>query len=172
METVILHACIDRRFIFRHTAWEVIEPVSWLAAMTDGPAEFERVLSELSPDQRRLLALTWYRPKVESGGHARYYASTAGRLWREALEGFRCIGLDQLSELVEESSQLMGGEPSKSRSARVAYLDALEPDFTDLDERFKALIDTVDFDEAMTSYTRENPEAFLFEGLIEKPDPG
>ena len=50
METVILHACIDRRFIFRHTAWEVIEPVSWLAAMTDGPAEFERVLSELSPE--------------------------------------------------------------------------------------------------------------------------
>ncbi|KAA3647654.1 MAG: DUF4375 domain-containing protein [Chloroflexi bacterium] len=89
-------------------------------------------------------------------------------LWQDALAGYRAIGLEEAAAILEESNALMGGDPSVNRLERQAQLEALEPDFSDLDRRFYAFQETVDFNVVMMAYIRRHREAFSFDGEVTK----
>jgi hypothetical protein len=163
------HIRIDDEVIDKGDPWAVIEPVWWTGNIYDGEAEYEKSLARFSKEQRFLLAVNWYVTEVNNGGHEQFYYNSTGIVWKDALAGFREMGLDEAAAILEESAERLGGNPSLDRERRWEQMDAHEPTFDDLDDRFYDLEDTIDLDAVMQEYIVQHREAFYYEGDVTKP---
>jgi hypothetical protein len=114
------------------------------------------------------LALHWYRTEVDNGGHDQFYFNSMGIVWPDALTAFEAIGVPKGSEILRESAQRLGASPSRERKERQRQLDALKPDFGDLDNRFHELERRTDLDARMLEYARTQGPQFYFEGVVER----
>src|SRR4030095_12655996 len=81
----------------------VIEPVFWSVSIYHGPDRYEKDLAQFSNEQRFVLACHWYCSEVNNGGHHQFYWNSTGIVWRDALNGFRTIGLLDAAEIIEHS---------------------------------------------------------------------
>jgi ATP phosphoribosyltransferase len=86
-------------------------------------------------------------------------------VWQDALTGLREMGLNDAATILEESSKLIGGNPSSDRKQLLKQLDTVIQALAELDHRFYALID---LDSGMMNYIRSHRSAFYFDGVIKK----
>jgi hypothetical protein len=171
MEKVTQHITIDDQVIDGDDAYAVIDPVWWIANIYDGEQEYTESLKALSQEQRYLFAVIWHIEEVNNGGHDQFYFNSTGIVWQDALAGYKAIGLEEAAAILEESAARMGGSPSLDRQTRQEQLDAWQPDFEDLDDRFYSIQETVDFNETMMTYIKQHRDAFYFDGDVEKYEP-
>jgi len=163
------HIRIDDEVIDKGDPWAVIDPVRWATNIYDGEAEYNNSLAAFSKEQRFLLAVNWYVAEVNNGGHDQFYYNSTGIVWKDALTGFREMSPDEAAAILEESVKRMGGNPSLNRETRWEQMDAYNPTFDDLDDRFYDLEDTINLDAVMQEYIAQHREAFYYEGDVTKP---
>lgn len=169
MELRIVHCRIDREFIARHECRDVLNPVYWSVNIYDSPEAYQASLRPFSAAQRAALAAFWYQAEVNNGGHAQFFLNSTGVVWREALAGFGALGLDSYAGPLRAAVARLGGDVPLDREAREARLDAFHGDFDDLDQRFYALDRQASLRGALTRAIRAQPDAFTFDGLLERP---
>ena len=169
MKTTIEHVVVDDAVIDRKDPYEVIDPVWWTADIYEDERRYNETLAGFSREQRYVFAVAWHLAEVNNGGHEQFYSNSTGIVWKDALAGYREIGLAAAASLLEESAARMGGNPSLDRETRQRQLDSLEPDFEDLDRRFYELQEKVKFDDAMMKYIVSRREKFYFDGDVRMP---
>jgi hypothetical protein len=168
MKTITKHIKIDDEFINQNDdPMTIIAPVWWTATIYDGEEKYNESLLPFSREQRFVYATLWYMAEVENGGHDQFYFNSTGIVWKDALSGFKALGLNEVVDIITESVSRMGGNPSLDRATRQGQLDDYEPDFNDLDSRLYA-IDTEIYD-GIYQYIRKNRIAFYFEGDLQVP---
>ncbi len=169
MQMITEHIRIDDAAIDKGSQWTVIEPVWWTVNIYDGEAAYEESLAPFSKEQRYLLAINWYMAEVDNGGHDQFYYNSTGIVWKDALAGFRAVGVADAARIVEESAGRLGGDPSLDREARWQQLDAYQPRFDDLDGRLYDLEGQVDLDAVLYEYILQHRGSFYFDGEITRP---
>lgn len=159
---------IDDSVIDGGDSYAVIDPVWWAANIYDGSEAYEQSLKPFSLPQRYVFAIHWYWAEVCNGGHYQFYFNSTGIVWEDALKGFEAVGLNDFSEILRKSADLLGGSVSKDRSVRQKQLGRLEPDFSGLDEKFFDMDDTLDA--VLIDYIKKNRKDFYFDGMVCKPE--
>ena len=107
-------------------------------------------VADLSPEQRRFVAVGSLRTEVNNGGFDQYFFNSAGDLAEEALAGARSENADELAALIARAMSLLGLPHIGNRDARQDRLDALDSDaFEEVDEAFYALESSADLDAVM-----------------------
>jgi hypothetical protein len=148
---------------------EVINPVWYSVSIYEGQARYEKDLARFSKEQRHVFACAWYLSEVNNGGHDQFYSNSTGIVWKDALDGFRAIGLKEFADLVAESARRLGGAPSFDREERQAQLEKSKAAFEDLDDRLFDLEDKIEVEEKMLEYIRANRSKFYFSGKVSTP---
>ena len=171
MEKVSEYVRIDDEIINQGDLYAIIDPVWWTANIYEGEQKYNESLAPFSREQRYIFAVMWYIAEVNNGGHDQFYFNSTGIVWKDALAGFREIGVDGAVEIIRESAARMGGNPSLDRATRHEQLDTYQPNFDDLDTRFYELEEKADIDEAMWRYILQHRRAFYFEGEVQKLKP-
>lgn len=144
----------------------LITPLWYSVSIYDGEERYNSDLSVFSVQQRHVFAVQWYLAEVYNGGHDQFFFNSTGIVWRDALEGFRAIGLQECAAILSEAARRMGGAPSSDREARWAIMDELEPEFGDLDSRLYKM-DDEELKNSMMKYILDHKESFYFDGDIE-----
>ncbi len=170
MRMNIFHALVDRPFIEQNDARAIISPAWWSMNTGDGYRAYEESLQTYPRIQRVFAALRWYKSEVDNGGHDQLFWNSTGIVWSDALEALRLLGQSGFAAILEESIRRMGGEPPARQEDRQRILEELAPSFDDLDRQFYRLDKRVQLEDRMTAYMRRHAEAFLFDGLIERPE--
>lgn len=148
--------------------YELSHPLWWTVSIYDGPEQYNADLTPYTLPQRYIFALQWYRTETENGGHDQFFFNSTGIVWKDALKGMEAIGCQKGVEILQEAAKRMGGSPSLDREERWTQLDALNPDFEDLDRQYYALEEE---EAALTmKYIQQHPREFLFSGDVEVPD--
>ena len=163
------HLRVDDATIAAGDPWAVIRPVSCIANMYGGPAEYEQSLRRFSQAQRQFFALNSYTAEVNNGGHDQFYFNSTGIVWRDALEACQAIGALGLADILQQSAERLGGSPSPDRGERQQQLSELAPNFNDLDNRFYAIEESEDVDRRVMNFIRARPADFYFDGIVELP---
>lgn len=160
---------VDDALIDSGEPHEVTEPVWWTGDIYGTEEEYTRSLSGFSRPQILLFAALWYLGEVNNGGHDQFYFNSTGIVWKDAVEAFSAIGLDEVVEVIEESARRFPSMPSLVRTERQEALSSAEPDFGDLDDRLYDLQEQYDFDGLMMDFVRKNRDAFYFDGTLSMP---
>jgi hypothetical protein len=121
------HVVVDDAVIDRKDPFEIIDPVWWTADIYEDERRYNQSLAGFSREQRYVFAVAWHLAEVNNGGHAQFYSNSTGIVWKDALAGYREIGLPAAASLLEESAALLGGNPSLDRETREKQLETLEP---------------------------------------------
>ena len=169
MEKITERVTIDDAVIDKGDVTAVVDPVWLTANIYNGESIYNESLKGFSREQRCLFAIMWHIAEVDNGGHDQFYFNSTGIVWKDALAGYREIGLEEAANILEESATRMGGNPSLDRGVRQAQLDEFDPDFRDLDDRFYKLQQMIDFDQLMMRYIDNHRKAFHFDGDVTKP---
>ncbi len=146
----------------------IIEPLWWSVSIYDGKEIYYTALEQFSVPQRYIFAIQWYLAETYNGGHDQFFYNSTGIVWKEALDGFKAVGLTQCAEILNNAAERMGGEPSHDREERWNVMDELEPEFDDLDSMLYD-IDSDEISNALMTYIRTHKENFYFDGDIEVP---
>lgn len=160
---------IDDAVIDKDDYFAIIDPVWWSVSIYDGEKVYEENLKRFSREQRYVFAIAWYIAEVHNGGHDQFYSNSTGIVWRDALAGYKAVGLNEAADILQQSATLMGGNPSLDRTTRETQLLERAPDFEQLDRRFYKVQESADFEKAIMTYIRANRRAFYFDGSVEKP---
>lgn len=163
------HVVVDDVVIDKGDVYEVIDPVWWTANIYDGMDAYERSLSSFSKPQRLVFAVIWYRSEVNNGGHDQFFYNSTGIVWRDALEAFQIIGLDQFARVLSASADRFSRPPSLDREERDEQMEADEPEFADLDSRFYALEESVNMDAKLMKFIKKHRSEFYFDGSVSIP---
>lgn len=159
---------IDDDVIRRADPWEIVDPLWWSVNIYDGPAAYQESLSRFSRNQSLVHAISWYDAEVLNGGHHQFFANSTGIVWRNALEGFRTIGLKEAADILSEAAERLGGAPSLDRTLRNDQLDRIDIDgLNDLDHRYYALREVLI--DRLAAFIQENKEDFYFKGKVKRP---
>ena len=169
MEMITEYVKIDDTVIEKSDPHTIIEPVWWIVNIYDGEQKYNESLAVFSKEQRFTLAVIWYLEEVNNGGHDQFYFNSTGVVWKDALAGFKELGIDDVAKIIEESASRIGGDPSLDRAKRQSQLDKIKPNFDDLDTRLYTLEKSMDIDQAMREYILKHRTAFYFEGEVKKP---
>ena len=161
---------IDDNVIAERDPWEIIDPLWWSVTLYEGEEEYLRNLNRFSLPQTYVFAICSYSGEVNNGGHDQFYFNSTGIVWKEALKGFGKLGLVAYYDILKESTERLGGSPSRDRDVRQQQLDKMPSDFDDLDTAYYQLEEKVDLGGALLKYIEENRELFYFEGILKKPD--
>lgn len=163
------YVVVDDVVIDKGDVYEVIDPVWWTANIYDGMDDYESSLSSFSKPQRLVLAVIWYRSEVNNGGHDQFFYNSTGIVWRDALEAFQTIGLDQFARVLSASADRFSRPPSLDREERNEQMEADEPEFDDLDSRFYALEESVNMDAKLMKFINKHRSEFYFDGSVSIP---
>ena len=161
----VKHYHIDDAEIRSGVIQKVIEPLWFCVNIYEDEQRYNKDLEQFSQPQRYIFAIQWYFAEVYNGGHDQFFFNSTGIVWRDALEGFRAIGLDSCAEILAEAASRMGGSPSMDREERWEQQERFNAEFDDLDSRFYAL-DEEELHRQMTEYMLNNAESFYFDGDI------
>lgn len=167
-EKVTQRVKIDDAVIDKNDYFAIIDPVWWSVSIYDGEKVYEENLKKFSREQRYVFAIAWHIAEVNNGGHDQFYYNSTGIVWRDALAGYKAVGLKEAADILQQSANLMGGNPSLDRATREDHLDRIAPNFEELDRRFYALKEA-SIEKAILKYIRANRRAFYFDGDVEKP---
>ena len=148
----------------------VINPVWYSVSIYDGREQYEKDIAKFSREQRFVFACAWYLSEVNNGGHDQFFSNSTGVVWKDALNGFKAMGLEDFSAVVAESARRLGGSPSLDRTEREDQLEHLQPEFDDLDDRIYALENEVDVDKKFMEFIRSHRSKFYFSGKVAMPE--
>jgi len=160
---------INDNVIDEGDAFQIIAPVWWSVSTFDGEEKYINDLKQFSIPQKYVFAIFCYRSEVNNGGHAQFYFNSSGIVWADALNGFGEIGLEDFQNVLKESIQRMGGNPSKDWDKRQKQLDDMLSTFEDLDKEFYRLEKEIDLDSVILKYINQNRDSFYFDGFVKKP---
>lgn len=163
------HVVVDDAVIDKGDVYEVIDPVWWTANIYDGMDAYETSLSSFSKPQRLVLAVIWYRSEVNNGGHDQFFYNSTGIVWRDALEAFQTIGLDQFARVLSASADRFSRPPSLDREERNEQMEADAPEFDDLDSGFYTLEESVNMDAKLMKFIKKHRSEFYFDGTVSIP---
>lgn len=145
----------------------VIDPVWWTANFYDSFEEYELSLAPFSWPQRLVWAVMWHNAEVCNGGHEQFFSNSTGMVWPEAIEGLEAIGRADLAVILTGAVSRFSSPPSRERDEREAQLGGDKIDFDDLDTRYWD--NENDLWDALMAYIKKQPDAFYFEGVVNKP---
>jgi hypothetical protein len=163
-----VHLVIDDSTIAAGNPADIVEPLRWLSSIYDGPGMYEHSLSQFSQAQRMVRALLLYIYEVDNGGHKQFFSNSSGVVWRDAMEGFKAIGLPRGASILAIAAERLGGDPSLDRGERQEQLEEYQPDFGDLDDASGELQSKVNINEKLMGYIRSRPYDFYFSGMVER----
>ena len=146
----------------------VIEPLWFTVSIYDDEQKYNSDLSKYSLPQRYIFAIQWYFAEVYNGGHDQFFFNSTGIVWKDALEGFRAIGMNECADILAEAARRMGGSPSMDREERWEQQEKHGAEFDDLDSQFYNM-DEGELHTLMVDYMLKNAESFYFDGDIEAP---
>ena len=167
MEYEVVRFVVDEAVINTNDDFKVIEPVFWSVSIYDGEKQYEKDLEAFSLPQRYVFAIEWYMSEVNNGGHDQFYWNSTGIVWEDAMNGFQAIKAQINYEIIKESANMMGGNPSKNWDKRQNQLEKFEPDFSTLDDRFYE--SEAQMIELLLKYIKENTADFFFDGEVKIP---
>jgi hypothetical protein len=81
----------------------LIGPIWGSISIYDGPETFLQQFRLVRPEVRNLFAAHWCQSEVRNGGLHQFFANPTGVLAPEAVEGFRAIGLEEWTAILEEA---------------------------------------------------------------------
>ncbi len=160
---------VDRPFVLQSSPSEVLRPAMWSFDIYQGSAHYDEVARCFSRAQRLLNAVQLYMGETNNGGHEQFFYNNAGLTWPDALEALEELGLHDVHALLTQALGRFPSPPSRDTAERRQQLQDTAPDFGDIDERFHNENRSVELEQAMRAYMQRNPDAFLFEGVIEVP---
>jgi hypothetical protein len=166
---VAAHVTVDDSVIDAGDLDAVIDPMRWTICIYGDESAYDESLKSFSQEQRYLFAMMWHAVEVENGGHDQFYFNSTGIVWRDALSGYKEVGLTEAAAILEESAVRLGGNPSRDRLVRQQQLNAAQNDLDDLDSRFYRLLESIEFNEVLISYIKRHRNAFYFDGIVRKP---
>lgn len=167
MKVIPKHMVVDDAVIAAGDPFRVTEPISFIANIYGSETEYIDSIKHLSTQQQYLWAFGFYVTEVNNGGHQQFYANSTGIVWPDALACARELGSPEIVAIIKQSIARLDGDPDPVRIIRALQLIIWEVDFTDLDDHFYALQRTLDLDELMMHYIRNNRAAFYFDGTVE-----
>ena len=147
---------------------KVIEPLWFTVSIYDGEQQYNSDLRNYSKPQRYIFAIQWYLAEVYNGGHDQFFFNSTGIVWRDALEGFKAIGMDKCADILSEAAMRMGGCPSMDREERWEQQEKHNAEFDDLDSQLYNM-DESELYTLMLDYMARNAESFYFDGDIQMP---
>lgn len=112
------HIKIEDSFIDKDDYFAIIEPVWWSVSIYDGEKVYEENLKRFSREQRYVFAIAWHVAEVNNGGHDQFYSNSTGIVWRDALAGYKAVGLNEAADILQQSANMLGGNPSLDRATR------------------------------------------------------
>ncbi len=92
----------------------------------------------LDENERLFFAIMTYFDAVEAQGHAAFFKSEAGVVWKDAIRGLRLVGAGEHASILMGASLRAGGDPSLDWEQRQKQMQNLMPRFDDLDRQFCA----------------------------------
>ncbi|MFN0197341.1 MAG: DUF4375 domain-containing protein [Planctomycetaceae bacterium] len=133
-----------------HLYWSLIEPY-WLTLNETwdlGSSSFLAQLRKVPLKVRHVYSAHWCQSEVFNGGLYQFFFNTTGLLAPDALDGFRGIGLQEWSEVLDEAMRYFGTPYPRERKLRLVKLpearsrnrEDWDP-FLALDERFNKWAD-------------------------------
>lgn len=165
-----IHMVIDEQLINAKDAQGVIEPLWWSVSIYDGESQYEEDLMPFTKPQRYLFAIQWYVAEVNNGGHYQFYDNSCGIVWEDAMRGFESIGAQKNADIIKESANRMGGNPSKDREKRQEQLESIDPKLADLDDLDRMFFSSeAAMTELLHAYICENAKDFVFSGKVVVP---
>ena len=167
VEYEVVRFVVDEAVINTNDDFKVVEPVFWSVSIYDGEKQYEKDLEAFSLPQRYVFAIEWYMAEVNNGGHDQFYWNSTGIVWEDAMNGFQAIKAQINYEIIKESANMMGGNPSKNWDKRQNQLEKFEPDFSTLDDRFYE--SEAQMIELLLKYIKENAADFFFDGEVKIP---
>ena len=145
----------------------VIEPL-WLSVDIYGSKElYEMGLEPFSNDQRAVFAAMWFISEVFNGGFYQFYTNATGIVWEDAMNGFETLGIPETRSIIQESCNRFEPRPSFDREEREGFLDVVDVEFEDLDERIYLLDEKNNLTEKIAHYICNHRESFYFKGEVE-----
>ncbi|MCL2462612.1 MAG: DMP19 family protein [Defluviitaleaceae bacterium] len=164
MNYVRVYLNIDYDFIMSNDAWIVITPAFYGVDTCSGEKQYYDDLEKFTVPQRFVYAICQYEQEVNNGGHDQFYFNSTGIVWKDAMKGFEAIGATDNYDIIRQSADLLGGNPSLDWYKRQHDLDKLHPDFEELDKLFysteKKML------EKLNEYVRKNAKDFYFKGKL------
>ena len=138
----------------------IIEPLWWSVSIYDGEEKYENDLKLFTTPQRYVFAIQWYSAEINNGGHCQFYDNSTGIVWEDALKGFEAIGAQRNANIIRESANRMGGNPSKNHEKRQKQMESCKSEFNDLDSLYYEI--ETEMIELLGSYIKNNAKSFLF----------
>jgi hypothetical protein len=147
-----------------HLYWSKIEP-HWdrlTGSWDHGPAHFLATMKDTPVRVQHLYAAHWCISEACNGGFHQFFFNSTGILAPEAANGFAAIGATDLAEVTLEAMSYFGPTYPRDRARRQGKLpdsgdgprDQWDP-FTRLDDRFYALLETMDWDRLADHYAAD-----------------
>lgn len=148
--------------------WEIVEPM-YDAVDTENTETYERTVSAFTLPQRLVFAVETYISEVNNGGHDQFFYNSSGVVLKDALEGLRAMGLDEIAALLERVVAKVDFEiPGDVTARREAFEDTDDELFETEDDEFYEIEEGVD--DVIMNYIRANVDSFTFRGEIETLD--
>lgn len=163
------HIVIYDTVIDGNDPFAVIDPVWCTGNIYDGPARYKKSLELFSKPQIFVFAALWYISEINNGGHDQFYFNSTGVVWRDAVDGFNAFGINEVSKIIVESADRLGGNPSLDRDRRQVEMEKYTPSFHDLDDLFYDFENRTDIDTMIMEYVRQNRSDFYFKGYVSVP---
>ena len=121
--------------------WDVVGALWDVIEIYEGPETFQQTYNSVPKEWGLVFAAHSCQQEVCFGGFEQFFWNPAGVLAREAVEGFRELGLPQLAALVQEAMDLLGSPYPSDRNERKSRLSLVPKGHLDvLDETFYALV--------------------------------
>jgi len=114
----------------------------------------------LAPEQRPAHLVFWYESEVQNGGHLQYFENRRGRYLQETVAALRALGAsNQASVLTEAIALWKSVERSRIEPADEFCEEALEGEFSNLDQRFHECSPSLQ--ECLEKHLEQNRSSFV-----------
>lgn len=159
---------IDADALSTLSPMDAVAPLWWGVELRCSPQEYETQLAPFTRRQRLVFAMAWHGAEVGNGGHDQFFWNTTGVVWRDALDGYREAEIHDVASMLEEAVHRLGGNPPLEKIARCELMNALKPNFDDVDDAFYPLLNST-LGERIMAYARAHAADFAFDGIVRKP---
>ena len=157
---------VDDETINSDKVLSVISPMYKRIDLSD-EKKYDLMLSKYTKEQKNVFAILTYYLKVNNEGHHSFYENYDAIVWEDALEACQEVGLTDVYDILKESSNRLGGNPSKNYFVRKEPLEShfekpakfKEKDFEDLDTKLRKISNV---QERLMKYIKENRKSFYY----------
>jgi hypothetical protein len=167
--TIISEIVINDSVINLDNVQAVIDPLWYNVDIYQTKDIYEESLKSFTSNQRYVFAIQWYMAEVNNGGHAQFFTNSTGIVWKDALEGFEKIGLEDYHLILKRAVEKFPGKPSYDRDEREAQFDKMGFGFQSFDDEFYDQDKKTPLEELLIAFIKKNRKDFYFKGKVSQP---